>query len=205
MKHRIGFNRLGRISSHRKAMCRNMVTSLFQYERISTTKAKALEVRRMAEKMITRAKIDSVHNRRIIAKDIHDKSIVAKLFTAIGPRFEKRPGGYTRILKTGFRQGDAAEMVLLELVDREEENKAKKSKQAKAEKPKADKVKKETVKDAAAEGSKKAVKATTAKKKAVKEPEEAKFVEPADEKDPVDNDKVETDSAAAETVQQDEA
>jgi len=96
-----------------------MTTSLFRYERIKTTKAKALAIRRTAEKMITRAKMDSVHNRRIMNKDIKDKEILAKLFTDIGPRYKERPGGYTRILKLGYRQGDAAEMVLLELVEEE--------------------------------------------------------------------------------------
>src|SRR6056297_3650975 len=119
MKHKIGFNRLGRKSSHRKSLHRNMTTSLFRYERIKTTKAKALAIRRTAEKMITRAKMDSVHNRRIMNKDIKDKEILAKLFTDIGPRYKERPGGYTRILKLGYRQGDAAEMVLLELVEEE--------------------------------------------------------------------------------------
>ncbi|MGC9323064.1 MAG: 50S ribosomal protein L17, partial [Kosmotogaceae bacterium] len=133
MKHKIGFNRLGRKASHRKALHRNMTTSLFRHERIKTTKAKALAIRRTAEKMITRSKVDSVHNRRIIAKDINDKEIVAKLFTDIGPRYKERPGGYTRILKLGFRQGDAAEMVLLELV--ETEGGEKKAKKKKASKP----------------------------------------------------------------------
>lgn len=119
MKHRVGYNRLGRKASHRKALHRNMTTSLFRYERIRTTKAKALAIRRTAEKMITRAKEDSVHNRRMIARDINDKEIVAKLFTEIGPRFKSRPGGYTRILKLGHRKGDAAEMVLMELVEEE--------------------------------------------------------------------------------------
>ncbi|MDC7238818.1 MAG: 50S ribosomal protein L17 [Sphaerochaetaceae bacterium] len=118
MHNRVGFNRLGRKSSHRKALRRNMVTSLFKHERIQTTKAKALEVRKTAEKMITRAKEDSVHNRRIIAKNIQDKDVLNKLFTEIAPRFTERPGGYTRILKMGFRQGDAAEMVILELVEK---------------------------------------------------------------------------------------
>lgn len=118
MKHRIGFNALSRNSSERKALKRNMVTSLFRYERIETTKAKALEVKRMAEKMITRAKEDSVHNRRIIARDIYDEAIVAKLFKEIAPMFAERKGGYTRILKTGNRLGDAAEMVILELVEK---------------------------------------------------------------------------------------
>ena len=147
MKHRIGFNRLGRKSSHRKAMISNMVTSLFRYERIETTKAKALEVRRHAEKMITRAKVDSVHARRIVAEDIKDKAVLAKLFTDIAPRNESRPGGYTRILKLGYRKGDAAEMVLLELVERKvktekaakKEKKSKKDGKEKAAKEKAEK------------------------------------------------------------------
>jgi large subunit ribosomal protein L17 len=112
-----------------------MTASLFRYERIKTTKAKALEVRRDAEKMITRAKEDSVHNRRIVGKDIKDQEVLAKLFTDIGPRYKERPGGYTRILKLGNRQGDAAEMVLLELVsEAEEEPKKGKKKAKKAEK-----------------------------------------------------------------------
>ncbi len=100
-------------------MRRNMVTSLFRYERITTTSAKAKELRRTAEKMVTRAKVDSVHNRRMVARDIKDEAVLAKLFTDIGPRFKDRPGGYTRILKLGMREGDAAEMVILEFVDRQ--------------------------------------------------------------------------------------
>jgi large subunit ribosomal protein L17 len=124
------------MSAHRKALHRNMVTSLFRHERITTTKAKALEVRRTAEKMITRAKTDSVHNRRIISGRLYDEGIVAKLFTKIGPRMKERNGGYTRVLKLGERQGDAAPMVILELVDNKldvegTEKKAKK-KEAKA-------------------------------------------------------------------------
>jgi large subunit ribosomal protein L17 len=117
MKHRRGFNPLGRMAAHRKALHRNMVTSLFRYERIRTTKAKALEVRRSAEKLITRAKEDSVHNRRIVSSRLFDEGIVAKLFTNIAPRMKDRPGGYTRIIKLGERPGDAAEVVILELVD----------------------------------------------------------------------------------------
>jgi large subunit ribosomal protein L17 len=94
-----------------------MITSLFHHERIRTTKAKALEVRRGAEKLITRAKEDSVHNRRIASSRLYDEGVVAKLFTDIGPRMKDRPGGYTRIIKIGERRGDAAELVILELVD----------------------------------------------------------------------------------------
>ena len=117
MKHKRGFNPLQRMAAHRKALHRSMVTSLFRYERISTTKAKALEIRRSAEKMITRAKLDSVHNRRIVSASLYDEGIVAKLFTDIAPRMKERNGGYTRILKLGERKGDAAQMVILELVD----------------------------------------------------------------------------------------
>jgi len=117
MKHKRGFNPLNRMASHRKALHRSMVTSLFRQERIQTTKAKALEVRRTAEKMITRAKEDSVHNRRIVSSRLFDEAIVAKLFTNIAPRMKDRNGGYTRILKLGERKGDAAQVVILELVD----------------------------------------------------------------------------------------
>lgn len=117
MNHRNGFNPLSRTTAHRRAMSRNMVTSLFRFERITTTKSKALEVKKAAEKLITRGKTDSVHNRREVAKFIQDKKILNKLFTDIGPRMNERNGGYTRVLKLGFRQGDAADMVILELVD----------------------------------------------------------------------------------------
>ncbi|AEF81874.1 50S ribosomal protein L17 [Leadbettera azotonutricia] len=117
MKHRRGFNPLDRRSAHRKALHRNMVTSLFRYERIRTTKAKALEIRRSAEKLITRAKIDSVHNRRLVSARLFDEGMVVKLFTDIAVRMKERAGGYTRILKLGERPGDAAEIVILELVD----------------------------------------------------------------------------------------
>jgi len=125
MKHRIGFNALSRRPGQRKALKRNMATSLFKYERIETTKAKAKEVQRMAEKMITRAKVDSVHSRRMIARDINDEAVLAKLFTRIAPMFAERNGGYTRILKTGNRAGDAAEMAILELVVKTEKPKKK--------------------------------------------------------------------------------
>ncbi|MCL2879139.1 MAG: 50S ribosomal protein L17 [Treponema sp.] len=117
MKHRRGFNPLERMSAHRKALHRSMVTSLFRYERIKTTKTKALAIRRSAERLITRAKEDSVHNRRIVSARLYDEGIVAKLFTDIAMRMKERNGGYTRIIKLGERRGDAADVVLLELVD----------------------------------------------------------------------------------------
>ncbi len=143
MNHRNGFNPLSRTTAHRRAMTRNMVTSLFRYERITTTEAKAKEVRKAAEKLITRAKVDSVHNRRTAAKFIADEKILNKLFTEIGPRMKDRNGGYTRILKLGFRQGDAADTVIFELVDYKlpdssvEEEKAAKKSAKKAEKAEA--------------------------------------------------------------------
>ena len=143
MNHKMGFNPLSRTTEHRRAMLRNMVTSLFRYERITTTKAKALEVRRFAEKLITRGKVDSVHNRRQAARFIQDEIVLAKLFKDIGPRMQDRNGGYTRMMKLGFRQGDAAEMVILELVDYKlpepdsDKNEKKSTKKAKAEKAEA--------------------------------------------------------------------
>ncbi len=138
MNHRNGFNPLSRTTAHRRAMSRNMVTSLFRFERITTTKSKALEVRKAAEKLITRAKVDSVHNRREVAKFIADEKVLNKLFTEIGPRMKDRNGGYTRVLKLGFRQGDAADMVILELVDYKleaaEEKEAPKAKKTSAKK-----------------------------------------------------------------------
>ena len=140
MNHRNGFNPLSRTTAHRRAMTRNMVTSLFRYERITTTEAKAKEVRKAAEKLITLAKVNSVHNRRTVAKFIADEKILNKLFTEIGPRMKERNGGYTRILKLGFRQGDAADTVIFELVDYKlpdssaEEEKAAKKSAKKAEK-----------------------------------------------------------------------
>ncbi|AYE36371.1 50S ribosomal protein L17 [Borrelia turcica IST7] len=123
MKTRVGFNRLDRKSSHRKALLRNMVTSLLRHERITSTKVKLSEVKRFAEKLITRAKVDSVHNRREVSKFIHDKYILNKLFTKISPIFKERKGGYTRVIKLGQRYGDAAEMAILELVDKTLEEK----------------------------------------------------------------------------------
>jgi large subunit ribosomal protein L17 len=134
MKHKIGFNKLNRVTAHRKALLRNMMTVLFKHERIVTTRAKAIETRRFAEKMITRAKEDSVHNRRISARKIQDEAILAKLFTDIGPRFKDRAGGYTRILRVGARANDAADMVILELVDQKVNEK-----KAERDKKKADK------------------------------------------------------------------
>jgi large subunit ribosomal protein L17 len=138
-------------------MFRNMVTSLFNYEKITTTKAKALELRRISEKMITRAKVDSVHNRRMVARYIWDKGIINKLFTEIGPKNANRNGGYCRILKIGDRNGDAAEMVVISLVesDNEAEGKSEKAAKKKEKALKAESANKETVKVEKAESEEK--------------------------------------------------
>lgn len=121
MRHRVDGKRLGRSSGHRRAMRRNLISDLFRYERIRTTKAKAASVRGASEKLITLAKHadddDQVHARRMVAKRIGDPAVVMKLFDEIAPRYVERPGGYTRVLKLGPRKGDGAEMVLLELVE----------------------------------------------------------------------------------------
>jgi large subunit ribosomal protein L17 len=117
MRHRKSGRKLGRNSSHRKAMFRNMATSLFRHETIKTTLPKAKELRRVAEPLITLAKEDGVANRRLAFSRLRDKEVVGKLFKELGPRFKARPGGYIRILKLGPRAGDAAPMALVMLVD----------------------------------------------------------------------------------------
>ena len=118
MRHRNSGRRLNRTSSHRQAMFRNMSCSLLRHELIKTTVPKAKELRRVVEPLITLAKTDSVSNRRLAFSRLRDREMVTKLFVEIGPRYNARPGGYTRILKRGFRSGDAAPMALMELVDR---------------------------------------------------------------------------------------
>jgi large subunit ribosomal protein L17 len=130
MNHRSNFNRLGRSSAHRKALLKALTKSLFTYERVRTTLPKAKEARRFAEKLITRARTDSVHNRRIAARVITDARVLNKLFTDIAPRYAQRPGGYTRILKLGKRFGDASEMAVLELLERKERQRLRTKKEA---------------------------------------------------------------------------
>ena len=119
MRHKLTGRQLGRNSSHRHAMYKNMVASLVEHEVIRTTLPKAKELRRFIEPLITLAKEDSVANRRLAFARTRSKETVGKLFTDLGPRYNARPGGYTRILKCGFRAGDAAPMAFIELVDRE--------------------------------------------------------------------------------------
>lgn len=120
MRHRHSGRQLNRNSSHRKAMFKNMVSSLVEHEVIKTTLPKAKELRRFAEPLITLSKVDSVANRRLAFDRLRNKDTVGKLFAELGPRYESRPGGYLRILKCGYRTGDKAPMAYVELVDRPE-------------------------------------------------------------------------------------
>lgn len=118
MRHRYAGRHLNRTSSHRRAMFKNMTVSLMQHEVIKTTLPKAKELRRFAEPLITLAKTDTVAKRRLAFARLRDRATVTKLFNELGPRYQKRPGGYLRVLKCGFRSGDQAPMALVELVDR---------------------------------------------------------------------------------------
>ncbi len=124
MRHGHGLRKLNRTSEHRLAMLRNMMNSLIEHEVIKTTVPKAKELRRVIEPMITLAKEDTVANKRLAFNRLRSRDSVTKLFADLGPRFAKRPGGYTRILKMGFRVGDNAPMALVELVDRPEVSQA---------------------------------------------------------------------------------
>jgi len=120
MRHRHGLRKLNRTSEHRLAMLRNMTNSLFTHEAIRTTLPKAKELRRVAERLITLGKNPTLANRRLAFDRLRDRDVVTKLFNELGPRFKSRPGGYLRILKFGYRPGDAAPMALIEMVDRPE-------------------------------------------------------------------------------------
>ena len=117
MRHNKAINHLGRQSGHRKAMLANMASSLILHKRINTTVAKAKALKSYVEPLITKSKEDTTHSRRVVFSYLKDKNAVAELFRTIAPKVADRPGGYTRVLHTGFRQGDAAEMALIELVD----------------------------------------------------------------------------------------
>jgi large subunit ribosomal protein L17 len=137
MRHRKRTVKLGRTSSHRKAMFRNMVTSLLDKERIQTTVSKAKEASRLTDKMVTIAKQNTLHARRQALAFIMDKEVVSKLFSVLAARYADRNGGYTRIIRTGFRRGDGADLVLIEMVGRiAPKPKAEKKKAKKAEAPK---------------------------------------------------------------------
>jgi large subunit ribosomal protein L17 len=162
MRHAARSRKLGRTSAHRKAMYRNMVTSLLEHERIQTTDAKAKEVRRLAERMITLGKRGGLHARRRAQRVIRSREVTAKVFDDLAERFRERPGGYTRVLKIGPRQGDAAALSLVELVEGQAapEPRKKKKKAAAAKAPAAAEATKGTAKRAA--------KKTAAKKTAKK-------------------------------------
>jgi large subunit ribosomal protein L17 len=177
-----------------------MVTSLFRYERIRTTKAKASAIRRTAEKMITRAKVDSVHNRRMVGRDIKDKAILAKLFTDIGPRFEARPGGYTRMLKIGQRRGDASEMVLLELVEEELNPKPKQKTEPKG---RATGTKKSKTKDQTSSKAAKSESEPTAKEKATTDKSPSDKDTSAQESAPTEDAAVKSESSEEQAVAED--
>lgn len=148
MRHINGYRKLGRVSSHRRAMFRNMATSLFLHERIETTVPKAKELRSIVEKMITLGKHGDLHSRRLAASYLFDDEAVKKVFSEIAPRFKDRAGGYTRILRTGPRFGDGADMAFLELVDYQDLH-MKTAKAPKAEKATKAKAKAEPKKKAA--------------------------------------------------------
>ncbi len=128
MRHRKSGKRLGRNTSHRTAMMRNMVTSFFDTEKITTTDARAKELRKMAEKLITIASRGDLHSRRLVLQVVRDKKTVDKLFETIAPRYAERPGGYTRIIKLGHRAGDNAALSIIELVEESFTAKPKKKK-----------------------------------------------------------------------------
>lgn len=184
MRHRVAHRKLGRTTPHRIALLRNLATALFERERIRTTLPKAKEVRPFAERLITlaRREDDRLHARRLAARDIHDRTVVKKLFDTIGPRFATRPGGYTRILRLGPRRGDGAEMALLELVGYEfkpdgkgKDEKAKKPTEKKEAAPKSEDKKparKRAQKKAKAEKSTKADDKKPARKRTTKKAEE---------------------------------
>ena len=123
MRHRHGYRRLNRTASHRKAMFANMAVSLLNHEQIKTTLPKAKELRRFADKLITLGKKGTLHSRRQAASFLRDDVAVVKLFAVLAERYQDRPGGYTRVLKAGFRHGDAAPMAVIELVDRDPDSK----------------------------------------------------------------------------------
>lgn len=119
MRHGNGYRKLNRTHEHRKAMFANMVSSLIEHEQIKTTVPKAKELKRIMDKIITLGKRGDLHSRRLVASRIKQDHAVAKLFEILGPRYAERPGGYTRVLKAGFRYGDMAPMAIIELVDRD--------------------------------------------------------------------------------------
>lgn len=161
MRHRVDKKKLGKTASHRKAMFRNMVTSLIEEERLETTLAKAKELRRVADKMVTLGKNGSLHARRQALSYVRNEQAVTKLFSEITDRFRERPGGYTRVLKLGERRGDGAPMAMIEYLDtplvkvKSSSEDAKSAKPAKSTKPAKSAAKKESSAEPKAKGTKK--------------------------------------------------
>ncbi len=127
MRHKLSGRKFGREKAHREAMLKNLVKSLIKYERIKTTLHKAKEMRSLAERVITYGKKDSIHGRRLSFKVLQDRDLVKKVFDEIAPRFAERKGGYTRVIRAGFRRGDAADMAIIEFVDYKLEDASKTS------------------------------------------------------------------------------
>jgi large subunit ribosomal protein L17 len=158
MRHNVGYRKLGRTSSHRRALLRSLATSLFRHERIRTTVPKAKELRPFAEKLITLARRDDLHSRRLVLRHVQDKEVVKKLFGKLAPRFASRPGGYTRTLRLGPRQGDGADLAIVELIGsepvftkRKEERKARQGRKDAAAKVREEEMAAQEAKAAAAE------------------------------------------------------
>jgi large subunit ribosomal protein L17 len=199
MRHNNDHKKLGRTAAHRKAMLGNMVTSLFERERITTTTAKAKEARRVAERMITFARKGDLSSRRHVARTVKDHAVLRKLFDDIAPRFADRPGGYTRILKLGTRKGDAAETAILELVGEKDKPRGKKKKPRKryhkveipespvirAKRDEEEAAKKAAAEEkAAAEAARKAEEEAKAKESGAEEADEETEGDETDEKSP---------------------
>lgn len=177
MRHRVDHRKLSRTASHRKALLRNLVTALFSHERIETTVAKAKETRRLAERLITYAKRNNLHSRRLVAAVVMDEDVVRKVFDVIAPLYATRQGGYTRVLRTRRRLGDAGEMGIIELVKTREQKDAerkRKEEAAEAAKPEAKKKTGFFGRRKKTEGAETAAPAATATDTAKKEKTEAK-------------------------------
>jgi large subunit ribosomal protein L17 len=182
MRHQYGIKKLNRHGGHRRALLRNLATALFRHERIETTLVKAKALRRYAERLITLGKRGDLHARRLAAQEVHDHGVLQKLFDDVGPRFSSRAGGYTRVLKTGFRRGDNAQVALIELVDYKPQAANDETAPAKkAEKPEA-KPKDEAKAKAKDEAKAKAKAERAEAKKAKADTKSAKKAEPKAEK-----------------------
>lgn len=204
MRHNKKVNHLGRKSAHRKAMLANMASSLIIHKRISTTLAKAKALRMYVEPLITKSKNDTTHSRRVVFSYLQDKEAVSELFREISAKIADRPGGYTRILKTGNRLGDNAEMCIMELVDYNEAMLAAKDDAAKTKKRRSRRggAKKDEVVAAAPAKAKTAEKTKPAAKEEVKVVEDAKVVEEVVEKPVAETDEITDDTKAEDTTEE---